>query len=202
MANDSGGGGESSSDWDSSTVVDNTVSAFQALNSSIDAWGDTLGNIWTSITSGFQSIGNGISGLFTAVSDGFQIMGNFFSGFWNSLCGLFVPSEDFWNDSLFDGIENAFANKFQFLDGFRTAFGAMANTHGETLNYQFTVDLGFGQHTYNLDFSWYENHRLTIRSAIGSLFMVSGILIALRNILRAFGVELNQSYKGEVSEKL
>ena len=199
MADNSGGGGEGS---DSVNSDSGNSGSDSSSSSSGEENSNFLNNIWNGITSGFQALGNGISGVYNAVVNGFQVIGNFLSGFWDALCNLFVPSDGFWSDSLFDGIENAFASKFQFLDGFRTAFGAMANTHGETLNYQFTIDLGFGQHTYNLDFSWYENHRLTIRSAIGSLFMVSGILIALRNILRAFGVELNQSYKGEVSEKL
>lgn len=98
---------------------------------------------------------------------------------------MFVPSEDYWTNGPLQQIQNTFENKLGFIEGFKTAFSAMANTQGQTLNYEFEF---FGK-TYAIDFSWYEPHRLTIRSAIGSLFYASAFLVAISNILHIFGIE-------------
>lgn len=192
VADGEGNGEQGDSSWDPHSAVDGLTSAVEAVNSSIDAWGDTLGSIWGSITSGFQSIGNGISNLWNSVSSGFQRIGEFLTDIWDSftsvLSSLFVPSDDYWTTGVLEQIKVTFENKFQFIDGFKTAFSVMGNTQGQTLNFEFE----FLGKTYAIDFSWYEAHRLTIRSAIGSLFLVTAFMKALSNILHAFGIEMSK----------
>ena len=98
-----------------------------------------------------------------------------------------MPSEDYWENGPLQRLKNTLSNKFQFIEGFKTAFSVMGNTQGQTLNYEFE----FMGKSYAIDFSWYEPHRLTIRSAIGMLFLAAGALSWLRNILRAIGVIVN-----------
>lgn len=117
-------------------------------------------------------------------------MTNFWDTFTGFLNSLFVPSDDYWTEGPLQQIKNTFENKLGFIEGFKTAFSAMSNTQGQTLNFEFE----FMGHSYAIDFSWFNQHRLTIRSAMGTLFYASALLIALRNILHIFGIDLNSSH--------
>lgn len=190
------GGGSNSESSDSSidyasfitdTIQGNT-SALNSLASKADSTNDFLSNIWDSIKSGFTGIGDRLS----TISHSLEALPTFLSTMWdsftNTLKSLFIPSENYWNEGPLQQIKNTFMNKLGFIEGFKTAFGAMANTQGQTLNFEFE----FMNHPCHIDFSWYEAHRLTIRSGIGTLFLVCGIMSALRTFLHALGVEISR----------
>lgn len=92
-------------------------------------------------------------------------------------------------------MQNSFESKFDFIEGFKTAFSVFGNTQGQSLNYEFDF---LGAH-YQIDFLWYEPYRLSIRSGVGALFYVMAGLKVLSNFLHAFGVELGKASDSSVS---
>lgn len=130
------------------------------------AWYDLFGwlnKLWESITSLGTTIINGIT---------------------DGLKSLFVPSEDYWQESVFERLQTSIENKFTFVAGFKNAFEIMSNTEGQTLNYEFEF---LGQH-YSIDFSWYEPYRITVRSAFSAFFLVVAILRAYKMFSSVFHV--------------
>ena len=143
----------------------NALNTISSGYSTIFGW---LGDILNSITSGFTSVT-------TALSDGLEF--------------LFIPGDDWAVDnSPFARMQTTFNNKLQFIQGFQNAFSVLSNSQGQSLD--FHVDI-YG-YRFVIDFSWYENYRLNIRSGLSALFIVLGFLAVLRNILGAFGVYLTK----------
>lgn len=139
------------------------------------AWYDLFGwlnKLWESITSLGTTIINGIT---------------------DGLKSLFVPSEDYWQESVFERLQTSIENKFTFVAGFKNAFEIMSNTEGQTLNYEFEF---LGQH-YSIDFSWYEPHRITVRSAFSAFFLVVAILRAYKMFSSVFHVGVGD-YDGSI----
>lgn len=193
------GGGTNSESSDSSidyaSIISDTIqgntSALNSLASKADSTNGFLSNIWNSIQSGFSDIGNRLSSIGTCLEALPSFLSTMWDSFSNTLKSLFIPSENYWNEGPLQQIKNTFMNKLGFIEGFKTALGAMANTQGQTLNFEFE----FMDHPCQIDFSWYEPHRLTIRSGIGTLFLICGIMSALRTFLHALGVEISKKDK-------
>ena len=176
MATGEGDNGDDSSGWDFGSLFNglgNTItSGFQNALNTISSGYNTifgwLGNILNAITNGFTAVT-------TALSDGLQF--------------LFIPGDDWAVDnSPFARMQTTFNNKLQFIQGFQNAFSVLSNVQGHSLD--FHVDI-YG-YRFVIDFSWYENYRLNVRSGLSSLFIVCAVLAVLRNILGAFGVYLTK----------
>ena len=146
---------------------------------------DFLGNF-------FNGLGSVLSNFFTSFLENYQSglnsIVNFFSDFWNGISSLFVPSDEFWDSDPFGIISVAIENKFDFIEGFRTAFEVFNNTKGQTLNYEFDI---LGQH-FAINFEWYEAYRLQVRSLFGTLFLVYSALRCFKMISGIFGVQLGE----------
>lgn len=111
---------------------------------------------------------------------------SFFTNFFTNLSALFVLPDNYFSSSTFQPIYTAIENKFTFIAGFQNWYQIFQNTQGQTLNYSFS----FMNHSYSIDFSWYEPHRLTIRACFAAVFYVLASLKCLKLLTSCFNINI------------
>lgn len=118
----------------------------------------------------FNGIGDSLAQIWDSIVNGFNSISDWLSNFWDSFIHIFIPSDDYLSslDSKFNDFYDFLRSKFEFISGFENFFRLISNTEGQPLYFKFYF---LGQ-PYEIDFSWYEPYRLTIRSSFSALFVV------------------------------
>ena len=112
------------------------------------------------------------------------------------MSSLFVPSDDYWENGFPNNLKTAFENKFGFITGFKNAFDVMANQQGQSFNYQFS----WGGRSYQIDFSWYNQYRVSVRELFAVLFAVLAWLRVYKVISSVFGIWSGETVTNDLKE--
>lgn len=172
-------------------VVDNPASG---TDSGILGW---LQSLWDWLTGIFWDAINAIRDAVSAIGSWCQ---NFWSSLTDTLAGLFVPREDYWDDKPDPG--KIILKRLVFIEQLKRITGSIQGMKPEPLKLSFQwydIDniLTYpNQHklrTYTVDFSWYDNYKDYVRGGLSVLFILLAVLGCIRIICGIFGVGLSNS---------
>lgn len=139
-----------------------------------------------------------------AIRNAVLAIGSWCQDFWNSLCdtlaGLFVPRDDYWDDKPDPG--KVILKRLVFIEQLKRITGSVQGMKPEPLKLSFqwydidnilTYPNQNKLRTYTVDFSWYDNYKDYVRGGLSVLFILLAVLGCIRIICGIFGVSLSNS---------
>ncbi len=194
------------------TEPDDDGGLLSGISNLIDSVSDFFSNLFTRLGNWFDSvtssISNGFSSLYNNILDLGQDLSTWFSeqkqkliDVKNSIVDLpnkigdklsyyFNPSHpDLPGGSFGEVIQDNLSTKFDFINQFKSALENFKKV-GHALSISNDVTVGSMTIPVNIDFSWYNSHRVEIRSGIACIFYVLTLLADLRIVTGIFGINL------------
>lgn len=178
---------------------------------------NTLQKIWTGIKEIPDKIGSSIEKVWDwlkttfwdaidAIRGAVSSVWTWCEDFWNTLCDtaamLFVPSADYWDDK--PSPASLLSDKFKIIGQFRDFAVDIGGNTGAPPDNQLGItwfrdydvrtspDPRYIRY-YGVNFSFWSNHRDTIRNALRLVFIVLAVLSCIRVFMGVFGVGITSA---------